>query len=265
MLIDCHSHIWNPLDDYDAFWKSDRLVIEAYDKLGIDIGVISHLGWPVGLTTPETFRKCNRCMLAALEEFRGRFWGYCHVNPGYTKEALEEIDYCINADEDCVGLKLYCDYKINDPAVRPVIEKCIELDIPILEHSGHYHYCFYKTRKNVPHGSDAGDIADAGRLYPEAKIIVAHLGGGGDWEWQIKALRGASANVGADISGSVVDEGMVEYAVRQLGGDRVFFGCDGAMTASAGKLMSANISDEDRRKIGSENFLRLVGREELVQ
>lgn len=256
MIVDCHAHVRGPHEDRDDPWEQDRLLLEACDALGIGVACVSHLGTPRP-ATPDGFREVNRNMLKSLEEFRGRFWGYAYVNPGWTAEALEDIEYCLDADEDCIGVKLYNEYKINDPVVRPVIEKCVELDVPILEHSG---YSLVNI-ENQPNISTAEDLAEVGEAYPEAKLIVAHLGGGGDWEWQIRALADGPPNVGADISGSVVDEGLVEYAVRMMGADRLYFACDMSMTAGVGKLMYSDISEEDRHKIAGENFLKLVGRE----
>ncbi len=256
MLIDAHAHCRGPLEDKKDPWEQDRLFVEAMDAVGIDIAVVSNLGTPRPATI-EGFQKCNRNMLAALKEFRGRLWGYAYVNPGYSKEAIADVERCLEADEDCVGVKLYNEYTIDDPAVRPLIEKCIELDVPILEHAGHS----LVNTKAQPNISDSSHFVALGREYPEVKVIVAHLGGGGDWEWETKALRYASPNIGADTSGSVTDEGLVEYAIEIMGADRLYFATDMSVTAGVGKFMSAKMSDEDRNKMASENFLQLVGRE----
>ena len=255
MLIDVHAHCSGSLEKDDS-WARDRLFVEAMDVVGIDVAVVSNLSTPRP-ATPEGFERCNRDMLAALKEFRGRFWGYAYVNSGYTREALADIERCLEADKDCIGVKLYNEYFITDPVVRPVIEKCIELDVPILEHCGH---SLVNTTAQ-PFISDAEHMARIGHEYPEAKLITGHIGGGGDWEWALKALRGAPPNVGADTSGSVTDEGQLEYGVKLIGAERLYFACDMSVTAGVGKFMSAKISDEEREMIGSKNFLRLVGRE----
>ena len=102
-------------------------------------------------------------------------------------------------------------------------------------------------------------IAETANRYPEAMIICGHIGGGGDWEWTIKALRDAPTAY-LDTSGSVVDEGMIEMAVEVLGADRLLFACDMSMTAGIGKMRAARISDEDRRKIMGENMQRILAR-----
>jgi predicted TIM-barrel fold metal-dependent hydrolase len=95
--------------------------------------------------------------------------------------------------------------------------------------------------------------------YPEAKIILGHICGGGDWEWTIKQAATAPS-LYCDTSGSVVDEGAIELAVNEIGADRLLFACDGSHSAGVGKLKGAQISDDDKRKIWGDNFLRLTGR-----
>jgi predicted TIM-barrel fold metal-dependent hydrolase len=256
MLIDVHAHCRGPIDGADDPWGQDRELVERMKAGGIDIAVVSNLSTPRP-STVEGFQKCNRDMLAALKEFRGFYWGWAYVNPGYALEAIADIDRCLEADEDCIGVKLYNEYHICDPAARQVLGHCEKHDIPILLHAGHSHV----NRAAQPNISDAGHIVKASREFPEAKIICGHIGGGGDWEWEIKTLRDASPATAADISGSVTDEGLVEYSIRHIGADRLFFATDNQVHTGVGKFRSAKMSDEDREKIASKNFLRYIGRD----
>ena len=90
-------------------------------------------------------------------------------------------------------------------------------------------------------------------------IICAHICGGGDWEWEIKALRNASS-IYLDTSGSVVDEGVVEMAAEILGANRLLFACDMSFTASVGRIRSAMLSDLDKEKIYSGNMRGILRR-----
>lgn len=255
-LVNCHDHVWGPTEGLADPWEKEHQLLEAMDALGIAVSAVSNLS-PPRPATPEGFREANRKMLQALREFRGRLWGYCYVNPGWSREALDEIDRCLDADPDCIGVKLYNEYRVNDPIVRPVIERCVQRTVPILVHTG-YSLVNLADQPNI---SSAAMVADVGRAYPEAKLIVGHLGGGGDWEWAIRAVAAAPRNVGADISGSVVDDGLVETAVAAIGAERLYFACDISMTAGVGKLLYARIGEREREMIASRNFLRLLGRE----
>jgi uncharacterized protein len=254
MVIDAHAHIQWPGDvgGDDAGWALDAAQVEAGDQLGIEVFVCSCLA--PRPSTPDSFRLANDRTIAAIKRWPGRIWGYCYVNPGYSREAVAEIERCLQV-EDMVGVKLYNEYKFDDPTLRPVIEKCIELDVPILEHQGH---CT-DFMPSQPLISDAGDIARMAAQYPEAKIIVGHIDGGGDWEWTVKAAA-QCPTLYADTSGSVVDEGSIELAVQWLGADKLLFACDGSLSAGVGKIRGTQIPEADKQKIWGDNFLRLTGR-----
>jgi len=250
-VIDAHDHLSNRRQK--GWEEADRRMIEAADKLGIDQICCSILP-PERPTSLEGFRQCNEWMADAARRFPGRVLGYCFVNPGYTKEAIEEIRRYVEG-RGFIGIKLYNDYRITEPVLRPIIELAIELRVPVLSHTGHTSW----LPEPQPRISDGGHLAEAGRAYPEATLICAHIAGGGDWEWTVKALRSAP-NVYLDTSGSVIDEGTVEMAVRVLGADRLLFACDMSLTASVGRIRGADISEADRRKILGGNMQRILNR-----
>lgn len=248
-VIDCHAHLTHRSR---ATWEADdRKLIEAADKLGIDQLCCSTLT-PRRPATADGFRECNRWTADGMRRFPGRVLGYCYVNPGYGREALEEICRCVG-DRGFIGIKLYNEYTCTEPVVFPIVELATELGVPILQHASHSHYFV----EDQPRMSDGGHLAELARRYPEAMLICAHISGGGDWEWTIKALRHAT-NVLLDTSGSVTDEGTVELSAAVVGVDRLLFGCDSSMTAGVGKIRGANLSAQDKQKILSGNMMRLL-------
>ena len=253
-VIDCHAHLNHRSR---ATWEADdRKLIEAADKLGIDQLCCSTLT-PRKPATADGFQECNRWTADGMRRFGGRVLGYCYVNPGYGRKALEEIRRCVG-DRGFIGIKLYNEYTCTEPVVFPIVELAIELGVPILHHASHSHYFV----EDQPRMSDGGHLAELARRYPEAMLICAHISGGGDWEWTIKALRHAS-NVLLDTSGSVTDEGTVEMAAAVVGVDRGVFGCDSSMTAGVGKIRGANLSIQDNQKILGGNMMRLLRRRKL--
>ncbi len=250
-VIDCHAHLTH--HGAADYLERDRRLIEAADKLGIDRLCCSLLA-PKRSATAKTFRECNVWMAEGMKRFRGRVLAYCYVNPGAGREATDEIRRCVE-DRGFMGIKLYNAHKCTDPVVFPVVELAIELRVPILHHAGHGH----RPIPNQPNISDGGDLAELARRYPEACLICAHIGGGGDWEWTIKALRHAKT-VFLDTAGSVTDEGVVEMAAEVLGVDRLLFACDNSMTAGVGRMRSARLSPEDKQKILGDNMARILAR-----
>jgi predicted TIM-barrel fold metal-dependent hydrolase len=250
-VIDCHAHLTHRSR---ATWEADdRKLIEAADKLGIDQLCCSTLTphWPASL---DGFRECNRWTAEGMRRFPGRVLGYCYVNPGYSREAPEEVRRYVG-DHGFVGVKLYNEYNCTEPVVFPLVELTIELGVPILHHAFHSYYFI----EDQPRLSDSRDLTELARRYPEAMLICAHFSGGCDWEWTIKAARHAP-NVFLDTSGSATDDGSVDMAVAVAGADRVVFGTDSSMTACVGKIRGAELSDQDKAKILGGNMARLLGR-----
>ena len=240
-VVNWHEHVW-PNDKGELDEKECDLLVESASRTHMDILVCSS---PItrGNPSPDIIRKYNDFVSKAMRRHKGIIKGFAFINPGYVKEALYEIDRCMN-DLGMIGIKLYNQYFISDPVVRSVIEKSIELDIPILEHAGKLNF----QPQNQPFVSDGTHFAKISPEYPEAVIIEAHIGGGGDWQWSLKAIAD-SPNIFTDTSGSICDEGLMESTVEYLGVDRMLFGTDGSISAGVGKVLNADISMQDKVKI----------------
>ncbi len=250
-VIDAHNHF--NFHNRPDWAEADRRVIEAADKLGIEQLCCSIVP-PERPMTMEGCRLCNQWMAEGMKRYPGRVLGYAIVNPGYGQAAVDEVRRNVE-EHGFIGVKLYNDFRVTDPKTAPILELAAKLRIPILQHAGHTTW----LPSPQPNISDAGHVAEAARRFPETMFICAHICGGGDWEWSIKALRDAPTAY-FDTSGSVADEGTVEFAVKTLGADRVLFACDLSMTTSVGRIRGAAISETDRRKLMGENMQQILAR-----
>ncbi|MDY7010735.1 MAG: amidohydrolase family protein [Planctomycetota bacterium] len=247
MRIDCHSHcsLAGPINP-------DRIVEDAR-RLGIDKVCCSH--GPGDPVTPERLRSTNNQILAAMRMYPDVILGQCFVNPGYARFTQDEITRCV-VDGGMIGLKVYYQYFMNEPVFYPVLERCAELGVPILMHAGHLTDPSEAARQ--PRISGAEHFIEPGKLFPETDFMIGHIGGGGDWEWQIKAMRQAPKNVYMDTSGSVIDAGMIEKAVRDLGAERLLFATDLSTERGVGKILDADITQRQKEMIWSENFQQIL-------
>ena len=239
--------------------------LDFADRLGIEKLEISRpiAAGGVSKATPDDVRKCNDIVLEAMKKHPDRYLGSCFVNPEYGKESLEEIKRCV--DQGMIGLKVYNQVKINDPLFYPIIEKFIDLKMIILMHA----HCGIgvggKRTKygNVqPNASVPDDFAEAAKRYPEAMFQYAHTGGGGDWEYACKTLKDYH-NVYVDTSGSNNEGNMIDFALKYMGEDRLFYGSDGSYYQSVGTILSSKLTDSQKRKVFFENYnniLRKIGR-----
>ncbi len=247
--LDSHNHVY--LDTWNC---PPALLVDSADRLGIEKMAVSV---PRG-TSPAEIRESNDKVLKAMKEYPGRFLGQCYLNPAYRDEALEEMNRCMGEGMVQLG-ELYTLYKINDPVYYPIIERCIDMKIPVMMHA---RADLGITRPWHPFdgpmsSSIADDFVDIGKRYPEAMIIHAHIGGGGDWEYMCKMLKD-SPSIYIDTSGSVTDEGMVDFALKYLGEDRMLFATDLNFETGVGKILAANLTERQRQKIFFENYNNLL-------
>jgi predicted TIM-barrel fold metal-dependent hydrolase len=237
-VVNWHEHVWLDKDYNLDLARSDGLAEDAArthtDTLVCSLPVIAQTA------TPEEFRHANDTLYLAMKRYPGLIKGFAFVNPGYVKESLCEIDRCVR-EYGMIGIKLYYQYYISDPVVRDLIEKCIDLDIPILVHASKLNY----HPETQPFVSNGVHFARAGKEYPQARFVMAHIGGGGDWEWSLKAIADYP-NVYTDMSGSVYDDQMLERAVDLLGAKRILFGTDGSYSACIGKMLGCSLSESDK-------------------
>jgi len=234
-------------------------LVYACERSYTDICLISD---PVVTATAEqcTYEACvgaNNRIAEVTRRYPKLFRGMCFVNPGHGEKALNEVCRCI--DMGFVGVKLYHQFRIDDPVQYPLIEKCIDLDVPILMHAGR----LTVGPESQPRLSGGEAFAAIAGRYPEAHLIMAHITGGGDWHWQLKAME-KYENVVLDMSGSVIDAPVIEECVKRLGASRVLYGTDGSTSAGVGKILGADISDDDKKTIlegtAYRRFIERMGR-----
>ena len=244
-VISWHEHVWfkeRTLETDIARLEKD---METIDILGFDKMVISNPIVYDRHCSPELFIAANNSTYEAIQRYPGRLHGMAFINPGHHDAMIKEIDRCIN-DLGFVGVKLYHQYFMDDPVQFALVEKCIELDVPILMHSGHGTSPGAMTSQ--PRCSDGVHMANIAKRYPEATLLMGHIGGGGDWQWSVKAIADYP-NVYADMSGSVHDRPLMEESVKYLGADRILFATDGTWDAATSKILGAKITEEEKKTI----------------
>ena len=141
--IDMHCHTWN-LGDEEAEVRSSERLIRAGEMLGIT---------EYWCSSPITGGR-----IASAKEVRG----LCFVIPGQPG-ALDEVGRCLGAG--MIGIKLYNQLRVDDPAVLPVLEAAAERGVPVLEHAGYLPAAEHlELQPNISHG---GHFAAASRACPE--------------------------------------------------------------------------------------------------
>ena len=249
MIWDAHCH----LSGVPGRTAEERLaqLIGFADRLGIErLCIFMGMNWSYD-PSPEDIRKQNDEVLAALERWHHRAFGFVYLTPNHVEASLAELDRCVR-DGPMVGVKLWVARRCNEPELDPIVKRATELKAPVLQHT------YLKATGNLLGESTPMDLAELARRHPAARFIGAHSGG--DYELGVRALRGCR-NVSVDLCGTDPTAGMTEMAVRELGAERVLYGSDAggrSFASQLGKVLGADIAECARRLVLGENFKRLL-------
>lgn len=205
--------------------------------------------------TPEQVRACNTETMMAVQTWPETFCGFCYLNPSHDPAFLrEEMERTLVAGP-LRGIKLWVAVNCRDGRLDPILARAGELGLPVL------HHCWYKTVGLVHNESNPADIAHLAARFPGVRIIMAHLTGCG---YRGVADVRACPNVYVETSGSQPEQGIVEYAVAQLGAERLLFGSDAPgrdFSCQIGRVLGAHLTDRQRTQILGGNACRLLGLE----
>lgn len=159
----------------------------------------------------------------------------------------------------CVGIKIHPEEHLYPVAEhgRKAFELAAKHGKMVLSHSG--------EQNSLP--EDLVRFADE---FADAKLLLAHLGCGWDNDLghQVRAiLSSRHGNVYVDTSsGSSLLPGLIEWAVSQVGAERLLFGTDTPLYFASMqriRIDHAEISDAAKRLILRDNAVRLFHLKEI--
>jgi len=257
MLIDIHGNFYGPRNNLPQGQSLNYAFLSTARAVGIThiIGMtMGSWGYSSHTYAPSLEDMChgNRFLLKVVEENKGFVFGYAYINPVYGKKALEELEFCLK--EGMIGMKLGASVRCTSVLLEPLLRKCIEHDVPVLQH------IFQRRTEESPDVvlSDAADLALLARKFPEARLIQAHIAGGGDWQFSLRAAADVP-NIWVDLSGSGSDEGLVEFALKTVGEDRLLFGTDLTLDTAVARLETLKRVGANIEKISFLNALKVFG------
>jgi predicted TIM-barrel fold metal-dependent hydrolase len=207
MIIDSHTHV----DLVEAWGWMDppELMLELMDEAEVDQAIIMTYRDAIGPDDPATLYVQD-----AVKKYPERLIGYVRINPN-APGAIEALDQAIG-DYKMKGLKLhpvsYVGFPYGEPTLR-LMRRAAQYNAPILFHTG-------DEALALPE-----QVAEAARLVPEAKVIMAHLGGYYHHE-AVLEIADTLPNVLVDTSAAPYPW-MITRAVGAFGVERVLYASDG--------------------------------------
>ncbi|MBC8587445.1 amidohydrolase family protein [Paratissierella segnis] len=251
MIIDFHVHIREGRGEVKEFLK-------GMDANNIDMAVVH----PIVPGSDDLGYSDNKFVGKLVKQYPDRLMGFACVVP-YEEGAADELERAI-VDYNLKGLKLHPpiqNFSLEDPCMSPLIEKCIELDVPILIHTGPIN-----SRTSRMALASSLPIDDLAIRYPEAKFVIAH----GDPFGIDPTLVAKHENVYMDttIVFSEYVEAFPQIAKltykRMRKNDRIIFGTDTnplrtyRFAENLNPLLSMDIPKEDKDLLFAGNAKRLL-------
>jgi predicted TIM-barrel fold metal-dependent hydrolase len=233
-LIDPHAHFHTPLSNRSDWHRYNTSRLDAGARIGIRCHVASILGsWgatsPTYFCSPDDQTRANTFMYDLVDAHAPRIKAFVAVNPNFTAHAMGEIDRGLA--RGAIGIKLAAGRRADDALLDDVAAAAAHHGVPVLQH------IWQHRRRDWPN-QDCSDGVELARLavrHPRTTFLLAHIGGGGDWAHTNPAVRD-TPNIVMDLSGSGIDRGMIDEALRWVGAQRLLWACDLTLCTGLTKL-----------------------------
>jgi predicted TIM-barrel fold metal-dependent hydrolase len=203
--------------------------------------------------TAAQIREVNDDSARVQRVYPGYFRFFCFVNPLLGEKAvMGEVERCVD-QHGFIGIKLEICNNARDACMKPVMAAARRWNLVVLQHT----WSQTILRQRSFH-TDPADTATLARRHPDVPIIMAHLTGCGvRGVLEVKDLP----NVHVDTSGGPPEDGLIEYAVEQLGAGRILHGSDlpgRDPGVSIQRVLGARLSRAEQQLILHDNAARLL-------
>lgn len=257
MIVDCHVHPGLILDDCDKSEKEFEKLLDCMDRVGIGRACVSPMVTGPGISWQFPGREqmlfSAEYLTKVMESHSDRFFALLWLNPRFGFEFSREIveKYVLNGRIN--GIKLWAEMNARDEKLDDLAAFLEKHDIPVLFH------CFYNACGKSLFESDPSDIAVLAGRHPGLRIVMAHLRG-----CRFRGVQDIKKheNVSIDTSGSGSEDGYLQYALQELGPDRILFGSDypGRDFASQmARIDTAGLEPGVKDRLFYKNALKMFG------
>jgi len=241
-ILDFHAHMHH-LDSMYLPAYSPELMIEVMKRCNTRLTVFcSHMA----LGYAEFEKEYN---LNVAKRYPGWYLAYHAVIPGRTDYGAAAARMEANR-EYYFGFKMHADWDktpLTDERYRPFLEYQNENKLPALLHT------WGGSKFN---GVDV--VAKIAGLYPDATFICGHCFHD-DWKRGAELIK-SYPNLYGELTAVMDNRGAIELLCGVAGSDRILFGTDNPWFDThhgIGAVLSADITDDDRRNIFYKNGERL--------
>ncbi len=237
-VVDMHGH-YGRAGKFPIWGGAGDDLVRELDRIGVEKIIVSH---QAGISSPEV-RWGNDQVLAAIKRYPGRIAGYAVCYPVEKRLGFDEIRRCI--ESGMTGIKIHTANGLayTDPRYRPVWRLADRLKLPVLLHTW----------------GDMDEYEEIFRKYRRVPVLLGHSGAINVASY-VKYAR-KYKNIYLELAYSGASYGLVEHFVKKVGAGRVIYGSDApwmAMQQQLGRVLFADISENDKKKILKDNAHRIL-------
>jgi len=224
------SHMENTLRKYFSV-EDNYETIESMANMYRKLDMMALLLSIDSETTTGEIPDSNDYISSVVKKYPDVFIAFAAIDPWKGIEAVAELERAV-LELGLKGLKLHPVQQAffpNDERIYPLYEKCSELSVPVLFHTG-----MAASGTGTPGGgglklkysAPIPGMDDVAADFPDLKIILAHPG----WPWIDEQIAVAlhKPNVFIDLSGWMpryIPKNLIEESITRLNG-KVLFGSD---------------------------------------
>ena len=265
--IDVHIHVPGPPSSSGAAASERGEAMARYFRMGSEPRTVESLNELYAeLDIVGVIFGNNDWTASVVQKYPGRFIGFAMVDPKDGQKAVDEVTRGVK-DLGLRGLKVHPPGQAffpNDPAVYPLWQRCMELEIPVLLHTGQTGVGAGMRGGGgvkLKYGQPIPYIDDMAADFPDLKIIMAHPSV--PWQEEQLSVLVHKPNVYMDLSGwspKYFRPILVQY-MNSLVQDKVLFGSDYPALMPDRWLRDfegLEVKPEVRQKILVENAKKLL-------
>lgn len=277
MIIDAHTHLFDPparlnphrMDEREAVFRlmfghgrasmaEPETMLKDMEEAGVQAAVLCPFPW----FTLERCADNNDYLLEVSRLYPDRFIPLAVTNPRWGKAALKEARRCLEAGARGLG-ELHGQPQGFDPGdvdtMAPLVRLAAEYGVPLLIHVNEPVGHAYPGKGPVTPQA----IYPLIKAFPEARLVLAHWGGGLFFYELMPEVSRECANVYYDTSASpfLYRPEIYSMAVRICGAERVLFATDYPLLPLRRCIeeVLSSLEGADRAKVLGENAARLFG------
>ncbi len=278
LIVDCHTHVFPPevkrrreiycmMDGYFADLYEDPRskiasvedLISEMDDAGVDVSVLCGFGW----STSELCAVHNDYMLDCIRRYPDRLAALAAIQPRDGDRALQELERCLASGMKGVG-ELMPDgqgYQLDHfDTTGPLFEMAANRGFPIMTHSSEPVGHDYPGKQTVT----PEVLWNVAQAHPDAKLVLAHWGGGYPFYELMPEVKAMSQNVYYDSAAStyLYSPQIFLHVLQIVGSGKVMWGSDYPVLRQKRFLQRVRelpVDEPERDAILGTNAVRVFG------